>query len=215
LKVERKEDAKKNFKIVKNYIHDILVNLVDNKNLVPNSLKIIFQHLAIELREKFPNDENSIYYGISGFFFLRLICAAIKSPKLFDIMEDHPDRNTVEKTLLSMANILIKIANMVTLDKSRTNYQEDVDNFIIQEIPLCQEFIHDICIPNIDDSEFNPIPVDLDRELSALIDYIEEKLLNTIEKLYVTSDTIDNKSFDKLIEVLDRFAINQKKENQS
>jgi hypothetical protein len=52
----------------------------------PTSLREIFAHLAKALEKKFPQEPNIKYIGVSGFLFLRFICAAILGPKLFNIM---------------------------------------------------------------------------------------------------------------------------------
>lgn len=76
----------------------------------PRELQEIFSHLQNKVKTKYSEDQVRItkYTAVSGFLFLRLLCPGIKNsivhniyyltailgPKLFYIMDRHPDVNT-------------------------------------------------------------------------------------------------------------------------
>ncbi|KAF9903339.1 hypothetical protein BX616_001663, partial [Lobosporangium transversale] len=88
-------------------------------------LLLVFSHLQKRLTEKFsvrrpsnkldPESELADlarYTGVSGFVFLRLICAAILTPKLFYIVREHPEARA-HRTLTLIAKSLQGLANLV------------------------------------------------------------------------------------------------------
>jgi hypothetical protein len=85
-KLEKGEDPKKNFKRLISVLDTFLEGLYASIDQCPTSMREIFSYLVKELEKKFPNEPNIKYIGVSGFLFLRFICAAILGPKLFGIM---------------------------------------------------------------------------------------------------------------------------------
>jgi hypothetical protein len=85
-KLDKGEDPKKNFKRLVTVLEEFLDRLYASIDECPTSMRGIFAHLASELEKKFPQEPNIKYIGVSGFLFLRFICAAILGPKLFNIM---------------------------------------------------------------------------------------------------------------------------------
>jgi Ras GTPase-activating protein 3 len=65
-----------------------------------------------EVQKRFPFEPEARYIGVSGFLFLRFVGAAILGPKLFDIMEDHPDPKAL-RSLTAVSKIIVKISGMV------------------------------------------------------------------------------------------------------
>lgn len=54
---------------------------------IPGSLRILFKHIFAECKNNFPDVPFIGYVGISVFFFLRFISAAILGPKLFRLAD--------------------------------------------------------------------------------------------------------------------------------
>lgn len=100
-KADKGEDVKKNDKFLIDTLTSLLNRIYDSENDLPkyfesfafafisplSSLRIIFQHLMIEVERRFPTERNARYIGVSSFLFLRFIAAAILGPKMFDLME--------------------------------------------------------------------------------------------------------------------------------
>jgi len=126
------------------------------------------------------------YIGVSGFLFLRLICAAINSPKLFKLMDDHPDAKQ-SKILTQVAKVIIKIS---TSDPDNLIDDDSViDTFIKQSLGPMKDFL-DFASSSVEEIGFNPAPVELDRQLSLLIEFFEENLYTTISQYYLNSKDV-------------------------
>jgi len=177
LKVEKNEDAKKNLKILKNCLDAILDKIFVSP--VPNSLREVFQHISKELNIKFKDIKGIYAIGVNSLFFLRFVCAAINSPKLFNIMDDHPD-NKVAKTLTLIAKTIMKLSVYTEED---VNPNDPLHKFYTDNLPKMLEFVNKMLEPT-EDTEFNPVPgIDLYQQVSSLVDYFEEKF-DKLEKKY-------------------------------
>jgi len=93
LKVDKNDDAKKNLKILKDCLESILDKIYASN--IPSSLSDVFQHISTQLKIKFHDVKDIHVIGINSLFFLRFVCAAINSPKLFNIMDDHPEKKSI------------------------------------------------------------------------------------------------------------------------
>jgi len=196
---------KKATKIIIQYTLNFLNNLNDKKEDLPNSLRIIFAHLTNELRKKFPEEEYIGYIGVSSFLFLRLVCASINSPKLFKLMDDHPEPR-VAKILTQVAKTIIKIS---TLNPNNTNFDpsQDLNIFIESEAQRMRDLMDFFCNPK-DESEWNPASVELDKQISILVEYLEENLGVSIAEYFVKEEDIT--LCQNLIGVLDNLAKKEK-----
>lgn len=54
-----------------------------------SSLRVIFAHIVSEVEKKFPEEPDARYIGVSGFLFLRFICAAILGAYLYSSLSIH------------------------------------------------------------------------------------------------------------------------------
>jgi hypothetical protein len=86
-RLDKGEDAKKNFKFLMSVLSSLLDRLYNSADECPTSLRTIFQHVQQEVIRKFPDDPVVRYTGVSGFLFLRFLCASILGPKLFDLKD--------------------------------------------------------------------------------------------------------------------------------
>ena len=83
------------------------------------------------------------YTAVSGFLFLRFICPAILSPKLFGLLRDHP-RPRAQRTFTLIAKALQKLANLSTFGK-REEWMEPMNRFLNVQRTVFREYIDQIC----------------------------------------------------------------------
>jgi hypothetical protein len=83
------------------------------------------------------------YTAVSGFLFLRFICPAILSPKLFGLLRDHP-RPKAQRTLTLIAKVLQKMSNMSTFGK-REEWMEPMNRFLTSQRPVFRDYIDQVC----------------------------------------------------------------------
>ena len=86
---------------------------------------------------------SAVYTAVSGFLFLRFICPAILSPKLFGLLRDHP-RNKAQRTFTLIAKVLQKLSNLSTFGK-REEYMEPMNRFLTTHRTAFREYIDDVC----------------------------------------------------------------------
>ena len=65
-----------------------------------------------------------LWFGCSGFIFLRFLCLAILNPKSFNLVTEAPSQ-IAARTLKLVANCLIKLANLV---EAKVNFFKKIIN---------------------------------------------------------------------------------------
>ncbi|PHH81444.1 hypothetical protein CDD82_791 [Ophiocordyceps australis] len=97
------------------------------------------------------------YTAVSGFLFLRFLCPAILSPKLFGLLRDHP-RPLTQRSLTLIAKVLQKMANQSTFGK-REQWMEPMNKFLAAQRFVFRDFIDKVCeIPGSDSSLIKSVP---------------------------------------------------------
>lgn len=108
-------------------------------------MRALFQHVQNEVGARFPNDQVVRYTGVSGFLFLRLICAAILGPKLFDLKADHPEAKAA-KNLTIVAKTVQRIANMAPTTPGGEGPLADLEAYIEEQKPKMRDFIDKVSV---------------------------------------------------------------------
>jgi hypothetical protein len=91
----------------------------------------------------FSFSRTAAYTSVSGFLFLRFICPAILSPKLFGLLRDHP-RPRAQRTFTLIAKALQKMANMSTFGK-REEWMEPMNRFLNAQKTSFKLYIDEVC----------------------------------------------------------------------
>lgn len=105
---------------------------------IPQSLVIVFQYLRQQL-EGLNQDEEVVFNGISGFLFLRFICPALLSPKLFGLVHNSPQPE-VQRTLTLLAKLMQSFANRANFT-AKESFMIPLTSFIEKhKKELCQYF---------------------------------------------------------------------------
>ncbi|QNP98065.1 YALIA101S06e03774g1_1 [Yarrowia lipolytica] len=113
----------------------IWVNIRNTIADIPQSLVVVFQYLRQQL-EGLHQDEEVVFNGISGFLFLRFICPALLSPKLFGLVHNSPQPE-VQRTLTLLAKLMQSFAN-------RANFTAK-ESFMIPLTPFIENNKKELC----------------------------------------------------------------------
>ncbi|KAJ3344112.1 Ras GTPase-activating protein 1 [Gonapodya sp. JEL0774] len=152
---------------------------------VPPQLRVIFSEMAYAAADTFPDTMEIKYRAISAFIFLRFFCAAILSPKLFGLANQHPDP-TLGRNLTLIAKIVQNLASL-TLFEAKEPHMCDANEFISENMMEMRVFLDKIA-----DSQ---IRVDLGRELEHLyfffLDSLEELKLAAGKQIRLLSTNTD------------------------
>lgn len=113
------------------------------KKLHPE-LRHILKYVRAVAEDRYYDFLRSVAYtSVSGFLFLRFICPAILSPKLFGLLRDHP-RPRAQRTFTLVAKALQKMANLSTFGK-REEWMEPMNRFLNAQRLVFREYIDQVC----------------------------------------------------------------------
>jgi hypothetical protein len=107
-------------------------------------LRHILKYVRAVAEDRYYDFLRSVAYtAVSGFLFLRFICPAILSPKLFGLLRDHP-RPRAQRTFTLIAKALQKMANLSTFGK-REEWMEPMNRFLNAQRLLFRDYIDSVC----------------------------------------------------------------------
>ncbi|KAH7149172.1 hypothetical protein B0J13DRAFT_299207 [Dactylonectria estremocensis] len=123
---------------------------------LPPELRHILKYIRAVAEDRYGDFLRTVTYtSVSGFLFLRFICPAILSPKLFNLLRDHP-RPRAQRTFTLIAKALQKLANLSTFGK-REEWMEPMNRFLNVQRQSIRDYIDQVCgIPA--DRSANMIP---------------------------------------------------------
>ncbi|CAI4212233.1 unnamed protein product [Parascedosporium putredinis] len=123
---------------------------------LPPELRHILKYIRAVAEDRYGDFLRTVSYtSVSGFLFLRFICPAILSPKLFGLLRDHP-RPRAQRTLTLIAKALQALANLTTFGQ-KESWMEPMNKFLGSHRQSVKEFIDNVCsIPA--ERGTNPVP---------------------------------------------------------
>ncbi|CAM1501002.1 Fc.00g101640.m01.CDS01 [Cosmosporella sp. VM-42] len=118
--------------------------IASSANRVPPELRHILKYIRAVAEDRYGDFLRTVTYtSVSGFLFLRLICPAILSPKLFGLLRDHP-RPRAQRTFTLIAKALQKLANLSTFGK-REEWMEPMNRFLNVQRGSIRDYIDQVC----------------------------------------------------------------------
>lgn len=118
--------------------------VADSADRLPAELRLILKYIRAVAEDRYGDFLRTVTYtAVSGFLFLRFICPAILSPKLFGLLRDHP-RPRAQRTLTLIAKVLQKMSNMSVFGK-REEWMEPMNKFLGAQRPVFREYIDRVC----------------------------------------------------------------------
>ncbi|KAJ3099872.1 hypothetical protein HDU97_002701 [Phlyctochytrium planicorne] len=204
---ERAEDQiKRRWKRLMTHVNAFWDAISTSAEKCPIELVLIFSSMRSELKAKF-KDDRYVWAGVSGFIFLRFFCPAILSPKLFNIMPDHPDPQTL-RTLTLIAKILQNLANLSEFE-GKEPHMEQSNQWLIDHAPDMRHFINSISSmsPKAASKHIKPRQpfIDLRRDAATLHNYYAQRLPEILASPKYSQDAIilslqtDVESISKII----------------
>lgn len=111
---------------------------------IPPEIRHILKYIRAVADDRYSDFLRTVTYtSVSGFLFLRFICPAILSPKLFNLLRDHP-RPRAQRTFTLIAKALQKLANLSNFGK-REEWMEPMNRFLNMQRQSIREFIDEVC----------------------------------------------------------------------
>ncbi|TPX63672.1 hypothetical protein SpCBS45565_g06426 [Spizellomyces sp. 'palustris'] len=203
------ELLKRNWKRLLNHVTIFWEAIQRSANNCPIELVAVFSDMAQTAGTKF-SEPKIKYAAVSGFIFLRFFCPAILSPKLFGIMNDHPDASTA-RTLTLIAKILQNLANLSEFE-GKEPHMAPSNNWIATHVDAMKGFIEQVSTPP-DGMGRPPCPkprVDLRRESAVLHQCISEKwddIKASIEAVTTPEDVEKKAKLTSLIPIMEKLNV--------
>lgn len=139
-----KEKAQRNLCNLLYYSEKMVSSILNSLPNCPGTFKKVFYHLKMKVKEQ-GWDESVEYTVVSGFLFLRFFCAAILGPKLFDLVQEHPDTNTA-RTLTLVSKVVQNLANLVDFGQKEP-YMKDMNAYLLTKFEHMKKFLKAVSTP--------------------------------------------------------------------
>ncbi|KAI8808898.1 hypothetical protein BJ742DRAFT_806797 [Cladochytrium replicatum] len=148
----------------------------------PKELSELCRHIVKQVEQRFRTADGGIdhfvkYSAVTGFIFLRFICPAILSPKLFSLHDELPDP-TVSRTLTLLAKTIQNLANLTEFG-AKEPYMTEFNTFIVKHMPDMRHFLRTIANPREVGSLASPpqkTRIDIRREMENLFQLFKASL---------------------------------------
>jgi len=143
----------------------------------PPEFQEIFHHIQSKVTSNYPEDQVRItkYTAVSGFIFLRFFCPAILGPKLFTLMNEHPDVNT-NRNLILIAKVLQNLANLVEFSGDKEEYMANMNVFFVANIDKMKVFIDNVASKDSFKPASKAPEVHLEKELASIYRHLKRDL---------------------------------------
>jgi hypothetical protein len=140
--------------------------MADSATRLPPELRHILKFIRAVAEDRYGDFLRSVAYtSVSGFLFLRFICPAILSPKIWGLLRDHP-RPRAQRTLTLVAKALQKMANLSNFGK-REEWMEPMNRFLTVQRQVFKDYIDKVCgIPA--ERNVNTIPASYSTPITIL-----------------------------------------------
>jgi len=110
----------------------------------PPELRSILKYVRAVAEDRYGDWLRTVKYtSVSSFLFLRFICPAILSPKLFGLLPDHP-RPRAQRTFTLIAKALQALGNLTTFGK-KEDWMEPMNKFLTAQRTSIRDYIDAIC----------------------------------------------------------------------
>jgi hypothetical protein len=205
-KIPHESDLDQHWTVLIHYTTEVWKCIASSANRLPPDLRHILKYIRAVAEDRYGDFLRTVTYtSVSGFLFLRFICPAILSPKLFNLLRDHP-RPQAQRTFTLIAKALQKLANLSNFGK-REEWMEPMNRFLNVQRQSVRDYIDQVCsIPADRSTNFVPAgystPVTILGRLSPTskegfpsLPYLVDDTRNlaSLVKLWVDAKPVDDK----------------------
>ena len=149
------------------YTTEVWQCIAQSANQLPAELRLILKYIRAVADDRYGDFHRTVTYtAVSGFLFLRFVCPAILSPKLFGLLRDHP-RPRAQRTLTLIAKVLQKMSNISTFGK-REEWMEPMNRFLTTQRPVFRDYIDEVCGIPTDRAAVRTVPASYSTPLTML-----------------------------------------------
>lgn len=140
-RIDKPEVLEHNWSQLIGYTETLWIKLFQTRKTIPTKLMVVLQFVREKSVAKL-TEPNIQYLSVSAFFFLRLICPALLSPKLFNLTRIHPSQNC-QRTLTLIAKSMQSLANLSLLGV-KEQFMNPMNAFIASKFEDMKQYLTDI-----------------------------------------------------------------------
>nr|XP_039272599.1 ras GTPase-activating protein 1-like [Styela clava] len=141
-KLPEGNDVNANRECLLDHLRAAIASIIQSQSIFPKELRYIFGQQQQLVQRRWRNDKNVRTRVVSGFVFLRLLCPAIITPKMFNIISESPSP-VAARNLLLVAKSIQNLANLIEFG-AKESYMGCVNSFLIENKVKIVQFIDDL-----------------------------------------------------------------------
>eukprot|EP01130_Rhizamoeba_saxonica_P007421 TRINITY_DN3003_c0_g2_i1.p1 TRINITY_DN3003_c0_g2~~TRINITY_DN3003_c0_g2_i1.p1 ORF type:complete len:1830 (+),score=358.39 TRINITY_DN3003_c0_g2_i1:36-5492(+) len=162
---------------------------------IPKEFRMIFEHINNEIIEKFPLEDEAVFFAVGGLFFLRYVIPSIFAPHVYGILTEPPNQDA-QRQLVLISKVLQCVANMTTPGK-KEEYMDFMNPFITKNIPKIVDFYTTLMEPTHFEDEGTNFEVPLVCQdnavafLYSLFHKNQKKIKNYLQEMYFGNEAAE------------------------
>ncbi|SCU89686.1 LANO_0D05996g1_1 [Lachancea nothofagi CBS 11611] len=148
--IQRKQEILEgNYSRLLKLAEELWSRIYRTSNDLPYGIKEQLKAFRKNLEVIYKNDElKSTLNCVSGFLFLRFFCPVILNPKLFHIVENHPEESP-KRTLTLLAKVILNLSNLTMFGKKEP-WMTRMNDFILKHEDELTDYIDKVTNKKLD-----------------------------------------------------------------
>ncbi|SCU92244.1 LAFA_0F09032g1_1 [Lachancea sp. 'fantastica'] len=128
---------------------ELWVRIYKTSNDLPYGIKEQLKAVRKNIEVIYKDDEYKVIINcVSGFLFLRFFCPVVLNPKLFHIVDNHPEEGP-KRTLTLLAKVLLNLSNL-TLFGKKEPWMTEMNSFIAKHEDELIDYIDKVTDKKLD-----------------------------------------------------------------
>ncbi|ROT41427.1 hypothetical protein SODALDRAFT_377098 [Sodiomyces alkalinus F11] len=138
------EDLSQNWNRLIQMVNEVWHCISREPGKCPPELRAVLKYVRSVAEDRYGDWLRTVAYtSVSSFLFLRFICPAILSPKLFGLLRDHPQPRA-QRTFTLIAKALQALGNISTFGK-KEEWMEPMNKFLAAQRQAVKDYMDAIC----------------------------------------------------------------------
>lgn len=139
------ETLNKNLEELTSFCKMFFEAIASTVDSLPYGLRWICKALKDLCFDRFPQSEEDIWRLVGYFVYYRFLNIAIVSPDSFKLVEQKDMSGSVVKGLISIANVLHTLFNLMEYDGKEKPYMQRMNGFIKEHLPAVHNYLKLVC----------------------------------------------------------------------
>ncbi|KAL2889376.1 Inhibitory regulator protein BUD2/CLA2 [Ceratocystis lukuohia] len=143
-KLESGDDIQRHWALLIKLTTEVWACISQSANQLPTEMRHILKYVRAVAEDRYGDFLRAVSYtSVTGFLFLRFICPAILSPKLFSMLRDLPEPRA-QRTFTLIAKALQAMANLSTFGQ-KESWMEPMNKFLNSRRASLKLYVDEVC----------------------------------------------------------------------